>query len=59
MVGGLHPVVASQQDAMFVTNNCNLNNHSLWLITGPNMGGMHVLSQWGTGVLKSGNEMPS
>ena len=40
VVGGVHPVVANQQQTPFVTNSCNMDTHCLWLITGPNMGGV-------------------
>ncbi len=42
--GGRHPVVEqaikSNENAEFISNNCNLNESSnLWLLTGPNMAG--------------------
>ena len=38
--GGAHPVVAGLQRSSFVGNDCCLDQqHSLWVITGPNMGG--------------------
>ncbi len=39
--GGFHPVIASLQLEQFVRNNCNMDQHRLWIITGPNMGGIH------------------
>jgi DNA mismatch repair protein MutS len=40
--GGRHPVVESRVRAsgeVFVENDCELSEGSLWLVTGPNMGG--------------------
>ena len=44
VVGGLHPVVASQRLSTFVRNNCTLEGEHLWIVTGPNMGGMLLIS---------------
>ena len=56
MVGGAHPVVSSQQLSSFVTNDCNLNDYKLWILTGPNMGGVLDVDLCPTmgGVLKNG-----
>jgi DNA mismatch repair protein MutS len=37
--GGSHPVVDAMQTDSFVSNDCNLSTHRMWIITGPNMGG--------------------
>ena len=43
--GGAHPVVAGLQRSSFVGNDCCLDQqHSLWVITGPNMGGQSANS---------------
>ncbi len=40
VVGGRHPVVDAAQEVQFVPNDCALREGtSMWLITGPNMGG--------------------
>ncbi len=39
VVGGVHPVVASQQLSTFIKNDCILDVHPQWIVTGPNMGG--------------------
>ncbi|CAI8008128.1 DNA mismatch repair protein MutS [Geodia barretti] len=39
---GVHPVLASSSDPLshhFVSNDCSLDPHRLWVLTGPNMGG--------------------
>eukprot|EP00731_Ephydatia_muelleri_P018988 Em0011g1028a len=37
---GVHPLVESHQRANhFVTNDCFMDDHRLWIVTGPNMGG--------------------
>ena len=36
---GVHPVVAMTQLTTFVGNDCHMDNHHLWIVTGPNMGG--------------------
>ena len=37
---GVHPLVESHQRANhFVTNDCIMDDHRLWIVTGPNMGG--------------------
>lgn len=41
--GGVHPVVASSQLTTFVSNDCYMQPHRLWIVTGPNMGGRDVL----------------
>ena len=38
---GAHPVVASLRQGSFVSNDCDMGNHKLWIVTGPNMGGVH------------------
>ena len=39
--GGSHPVVSCQQKTSFVRNDCIMKDGSLlWVVTGPNMGGM-------------------
>ena len=42
IVKGRHPVVDALQRTHFVCNDCNMNQHKLWIITGPNMGGTYV-----------------
>ena len=39
--GGAHPVVESvqPQGVTFVNNDCSMNQHRMWIVTGPNMGG--------------------
>ena len=37
--GGAHPVVSSLRQGSFIHNNCDMSDHRLWIITGPNMGG--------------------
>ena len=43
VVDGRHPVIEQilnkEKDASFISNNCNLSDQKIWLITGPNMGG--------------------
>ena len=43
VVAGRHPVIEQilnkEKDASFISNNCNLSDQKIWLITGPNMGG--------------------
>ena len=43
VVAGRHPVIEQilnkDKDASFISNNCNLSDQKIWLITGPNMGG--------------------
>ncbi len=43
VVAGRHPVIEQilnkEKDASFISNNCNLSDKKIWLITGPNMGG--------------------
>jgi DNA mismatch repair protein MutS len=40
ITNGRHPVVEQQQNSRFIPNDTVLdNNESLWIITGPNMGG--------------------
>ena len=42
---GVHPVLASSSDPLshhFVSNDCSLDPHRLWVLTGPNMGGVCV-----------------
>ena len=41
--GGVHPVVASSQLTTFVSNDCYMQPHRLWIVTGPNMGGRDVV----------------
>ena len=42
---GIHPVVASTQLTTFVSNDCHMQPHQLWVVTGPNMGGeYHCIS---------------
>jgi DNA mismatch repair protein MutS len=42
---GLHPVLASLQGGQlsaapqFISNDCSMETHRLWVVTGPNMGG--------------------
>ena len=42
-VAGRHPVIEQilnkEKDTSFISNNCNLSDQNIWLITGPNMGG--------------------
>lgn len=38
--GAVHPVVSSIQQSTFVSNDCDMDEHRLWIVTGPNMGGM-------------------
>lgn len=38
--GAVHPVVSDIQQGTFVSNDCDMDKHRLWIITGPNMGGM-------------------
>ena len=38
---GYHPVLSSITTAQTVPNDCNMEEHKTWIITGPNMGGMH------------------
>ena len=37
--GAVHPVVSSIQQSTFVSNDCDMDEHGLWIVTGPNMGG--------------------
>ena len=37
---GFHPVVSYLQATDFVENDCHMDQNNLWIITGPNMGGM-------------------
>ena len=37
--GGAHPVVSSLRQGSFIHNHCDMSDHRLWIITGPNMGG--------------------
>ena len=43
VVAGRHPVIEQilnkEKDTSFISNNCNLSDQKIWLITGPNMGG--------------------
>ena len=43
VVSGRHPVIEQilnkEKDESFISNNCNLSDQKIWLITGPNMGG--------------------
>ena len=43
VVAGRHPVIEQilnkEKDTGFISNNCNLSDQKIWLITGPNMGG--------------------
>lgn len=42
IVGGRHPVVEAALKASrtpFIANDCNLSDHPVWLLTGPNMAG--------------------
>jgi DNA mismatch repair protein MutS len=42
IAGGRHPVVEAalkRDGAAFVANDCDLSDHSVWLLTGPNMAG--------------------
>ena len=43
VVSGRHPVIEQilnkEKDESFISNNCNLSDQIIWLITGPNMGG--------------------
>jgi DNA mismatch repair protein MutS len=39
IVKGRHPVVDALQGGHFVCNDCDMNQHKIWIITGPNMGG--------------------
>jgi len=40
IIGGRHPVIEQTTDARFIPNDTHLNDEeSLWIITGPNMGG--------------------
>ena len=43
VVAGRHPVIEQilnkEKDASFISNNRNLSDQKIWLITGPNMGG--------------------
>ena len=41
--GGVHPVVASSQLTTFISNDCHMQPHRLWIVTGPNMGGKNVV----------------
>ena len=40
IIKGRHPVVDAIQGGHFVCNDCNMNQHKMWIITGPNMGGV-------------------
>ncbi len=37
--GATHPVISSVQLGTFVSNDCVMDAHRLWVVTGPNMGG--------------------
>ncbi|EDV22327.1 uncharacterized protein TRIADDRAFT_58819 [Trichoplax adhaerens] len=36
---GRHPIIDAYYSEMCVSNNCNLNEKNVWIITGPNMAG--------------------
>ena len=42
VMGGAHPVVGSLQKGAFVSNDCDMSEDNLWIVTGPNMGGVPV-----------------
>ena len=39
---GRHPVVDIMQPDSFVSNDCNLTEKNVWIVTGPNMGGKTI-----------------